>query len=75
MTNLELARLFRIIADGREEYSKHLAGNEVPEAGHLLIETAAYRSAALIAEGDMSGVFGLLPSWRMTPEVEELMRR
>jgi hypothetical protein len=80
MTGPELARLLRLVADGREEYAtsipEEVANSSLREQRDtLLTEAAAFRSAALLAEGDMSGVWRLLPTWRMTTEVRALMER
>lgn len=76
----DLARLLRIIADGREEYA-----NAIPEdtpnpalraqRDILLSEAHAFRSAAAIADGDTSGLWRLLPTWRLTPDVQQLADR
>jgi hypothetical protein len=80
VTGAELARLLRIIADGRAEYA-----SSIPEDTNnrslreqrdtLLTEAGAFRSAAVLALGDMSGVWRLLPTWRMTGEVRVLMAK
>jgi len=75
----DLARLLRIIADGREEYALPLPPNApralLEQRDALLTEAAAFRSAALLAEGNTDSVWRLLPTWRLTPEVEELARK
>ena len=78
VTGRDLARLLRLIADGREEYAsaipEEVANSALREdRATLLTEAAAFRSAALLAEGDMDGVSRLLPTWRMTTEVRLLM--
>lgn len=67
----DLARLLRIIADGREEYARNAPDRD---QATLLTEAAAFRSAALLAEGE-DNTWRLLPTWRITPEVEELAQR
>lgn len=66
----ELARLLRIVADGREEYAE----GSIPGSSRDLLHTeaAAFRSAANIVEGDTSGLWRLLPTWRLDTEVEQL---
>jgi hypothetical protein len=76
----DLARLLRAIANGREEYA-----SSIPESSTnpdmqwqretLTTEAAAFRSAALLAEGHTDRVWGLLPTWRLTPEIEALAHR
>jgi hypothetical protein len=78
-SSADLARLLRIIADGREEYAYPLPPDAprvlVEQRDALLTEAAAFRSAALIAEGGTDILWRLLPTWRLTPEVEELARK
>lgn len=69
----DLARLLRIVADGREEYV--LKGMPDDQRDVLLAEAGAFRSAALLAEGHTENLWRLLPTWRLTPEVEALARR
>jgi hypothetical protein len=71
MTAEDPVTVLLAIADGREEYARAL-----PEAGPmsdvraiLLTEAAAYRCAARIVSGDRSELWGLLPSWRWTPDM------
>jgi hypothetical protein len=69
-TRDDLACLLRIIADGREEYIT----SNTPDAQRdiLRTEAAAFRSAAIIVEGDTSGLWRLLPTWRLDAEAEQL---
>lgn len=72
--NTDLARLLRIIADGREEYAE----DAIPGLSRrvLLSEAAAFRTAAVIADGDAApALWGLLPTWRLTPDVQQLADR
>lgn len=75
----DLARLLRIVADGREEYAGSLPGDASParreQHAALHAEAAAFRAAAAITEGRTDSLLGLLPTWRFTPEVEELAHR
>lgn len=74
--NADLARLLRIIADGREEYANG-ASHAVPAwmRDNLRGEADAFRAAAAIIEGDVSRLWALLPTWRLTPDVQQLADR
>jgi hypothetical protein len=68
---LDVVAILRAVAAGREEYADRL-----PETGPmaeartiLMVEAAAYRAAARIADGDVSSLWSLLPSWRWTPDM------
>jgi hypothetical protein len=76
----DLARLLRVIADGRDEYAASIPPDTtsvglLTQRLTLTTEAAAFRSAALLAEGHTDGIWGLLPTWRLTPEIEALGRR
>lgn len=80
MTSPGLPRLLRLIADGRMEYASSIPEDTDnrslrEQRDTLLAEAGAFRSAAVLAEGDTSGVWRLLPSWWMTEEVQELVDR
>ena len=76
----DLARLLRIVADGREEYAAAIPDNTTDPVARtqrdvLLAEAAAFRSAAALADGDTSGLWRLLPTWRLTTDVQQLAYR
>lgn len=63
----DLAALLRYAAAGRREY---LRG--VPDDMHRLVEVEAdtLESAAVVADGRLDPLYGWLPSWRWTPEMD-----
>jgi hypothetical protein len=62
--------LLRLAAEGRAEYAKLQEG---PAQAVLLAQAAALQSAADIMEGDDGPLYGLLPSWRWTDEMERAL--
>jgi hypothetical protein len=67
MTSPELADLFRQTAAGRREYATN-----APESTAAILETeaCALDAAARLADGDLSPMYGWLPSWRWTEEMQ-----
>ncbi len=60
-TSLSTADLLRAAAAGRREYANGLEG---PMYKDLMHEAEILEIAARIADGDVSPLYGLLPSWR-----------
>lgn len=59
------------VAEGRREYAKN-----APEgmARCLEIEAQAFQNAASIVAGDLMHLYGLMPSWRWTDEMDADLR-
>lgn len=61
-----IARL-ETCAAGRREYAE---GAPTDQYAALLAEAAVFDLAARVARGDLGPLYGLLPSWRWTPEMQ-----
>lgn len=62
----EIVARLETCAAGRREYAENAPDEQ---RAVLLTEAAAFDSAAKIARGDLGPLYGLLPSWRWTPEM------
>ena len=62
-----LAAVFRRVAAGRREYAKTAQMDYT--ARWLRHEADLFEAAALITEGDLKPLYGLLPSWRWDDEM------
>ena len=62
----EIVARLETCAAGRREYAEN-----APDAlrAELIAQAAVFESAARIARGDLGPLYGLLPSWRWTPEM------
>jgi len=68
----ERIALLRLAAQGRREYAK-----EAPDTWKETLESQAeaLESAAQIMEGKLSPLFGLVPSWMWTEEMQKDLER
>lgn len=66
--------LLRAAAAGRREYAQGCGGTDNTKLQEmhdaLLTQAATLDGAARVADGDMGPLYGWLPSWRWTPEME-----
>jgi len=75
LTQTEIVARLRECAAGRREYLAGYAESEPnpvmrEQRRTLEIEALTLEAAVKIAEGDASPLYGLLPSWRWSPEME-----
>lgn len=75
----EIAALLRTCAAGRTEYAGSYPAHAVQalreQRRTLETEAEVLESAAKIAEGDDGPLYGLLPSWRWTEDMERKLFR
>ena len=68
----EIVELLRLVAEGRREYAKPHDGTDgagAQVAAFIRAEASDFDTAANIAEGSLLPLYGLLPSWRWTDEM------
>lgn len=66
--------LLRAAAAGRQEYAKSISTTEtnrvmVRQREDLELQASTLDQAAAIVDGSLEPLYGLLPSWRWTPEM------
>lgn len=70
MTEPTTGALLRAAAAGRREYA---VGAPPRIAADLTAEADTLETAARIADGDLTPLYGLLPSWRWTAAMDRLV--
>ncbi|NAE18344.1 hypothetical protein [Enterococcus hirae] len=70
LTQAEIVTRLRSMAAGRREYAR--PGS--PHGEVLEQEAAYYDDAADVAAGDLGPLYGALPSWRWTDEMEAALK-